>query len=100
MVISKVKTKKYIEVQKKYNKCYKKYCNKIITKKQLTKKLVKQFDNFEKSKNNINEKRKNLSLIIKSDKCSDKYCHQYKIKSMHGGNKNKKTKQQLDIYQK
>jgi len=91
MVISKVK---------KYNKCYKKYCNKIITKKQLTKKLVKQIDNFEKGKNNINKKRKNLSLIINSDKCSDKYCHQYKIKNMNGGSKHKKTKQQLDIYQK
>ena len=49
MVISKVKSKKNIEIQKKYNKCYKKYCNKIITKKQLTKSLVKQFDNFEKN---------------------------------------------------
>ena len=80
MVISIVKSKKNIELEKKYNKCYKKHCNKIITKKQLMKRLVKQFDNFEKGMNSIKEKRKNLTLIVKSDKCSDKYCHQDKRK--------------------
>ena len=63
------------DINKKYNKCYKKYCNKIITKKQLTKKLIKQFDNFKKGKNTIIEKRKNLSLIIRSDKCRDTHCN-------------------------
>ena len=63
--------------QKQYNKCYKKYCNKIITRKRLMKRLVKQFDNSKKGKNSINEKRKNLSLIIRSDKCSDTYCNKF-----------------------
>jgi hypothetical protein len=65
------------DLKNQYNKCYKKYCNKIITKKQLTKKFIKQFDNFEKGKNSTIEKRKNVSLVIKSNKCSDKYCNKF-----------------------
>ena len=57
-----------------FHKCYKKHCNKIITKKQLNKKLIKQFEHFEKGKNNKDEKSKYLSLIMKSDNCIKKYC--------------------------
>ena len=92
-------TKNNLSLQN-YKKCYKKYCNKIITKKQLTKKLIKQFTHFEKGKNNKNEKRKNLDLIIKSDNCIDDNCKFEKTQMLFGGYKNKKTKQHLDIYQK
>lgn len=92
-----------IKLQTKYNKCYKKYCNKIITKKQLSKKLIKQFNNFEKGKNNKNEKNKNLSLIMKTDKCIKDHCSLKKEKYFKYINKIKKLnggKTQLNIYQK
>jgi len=64
----------------KNKKCYKKHCNRIITRKQLNKYLIKQFNNLSKKKNtitnkkNITNKRKLTKLIIKSDNCMKKYC--------------------------
>jgi hypothetical protein len=75
MIHKKTKTKNSITNNKtKTKKCYKKYCNNIITKKELNKLLIKQFNNSKKNKNIIAKKRKLTKLIIKSDKCMNNYC--------------------------